>query len=325
MHLGMSLSQKLDPRLELDQKLEEKLAQKAKTVIALKQHLEIEHWVKGLIRWVDEHKRWQDFDKWGFKFQYGLIPSKMTPYKMAGFAHCFYDHFEALFGRISRGDWTIFVAEDLAPTEFREDVALHERGEEISLGNHYFASQLEFAGVKRGRKTGKYIKWIDTTYPTKFVDLTENVCSILPQELREELEQKGRENKETYLAQDMIDKYPLPTKVLELVVKYDDVNKNVEEMVIECVGPCQQAIYGASTIDEAVFSVNKIMAPILQKISGKQARVLVPGRMNAALKLPLSALREYFAKVTGKTLSLTDDFFTLYHLAKDKKQIVSVV
>ncbi|MBI4140417.1 hypothetical protein HY485_01125 [Candidatus Woesearchaeota archaeon] len=293
--------------------------------MTLKQHLELEHWVKGLIKWVDDNKRWQNFDKWGFKFQYGLIPSKMTPYKMAGFAHCFYDPVEALFGRISRGDWTLFVVEDLAPLEFREDVALHERGEEISLGNHYFASQLEFAGVKRGRKTGKYVKWIDANYPTKFVDLTENVCSILPEELRAELEQKERENKETYTAQDMIDKYPLPTKVLELVVKYDDVNKYVREMIMGCIGPCQQAIYMASTIDEAVRAVNGIITPILRKISGKQARVVVPGRINAALELPLRVLREYFIKVTGKPLALTNDFFTLYNSAKEGKQIIGVV
>lgn len=325
MNLGMSLNQRIEPRVELEQRLEEKLAQKAQTVMALKQHLEIEHWVRGLIQWVDEHKRWQNFDKWGFKFQYGLIPSKMTPYKMAGFAHCFHDPFEALFGKINRGDWTLFVVEDLAPPEFRDDVALHERGEEISLGNHYFASQLEFAGVKKGRKTGKYIQWIDAQYPTKFVDLTENVCSVLPEELRAELEQKGQENKETYLAQDMIDKYPLPTKVLELVLKYDDMNKDVEEMVIGCVGPCQQAIYSASTIDEAVRAVNGIIVPKLQRISDKQARVLVPARMNAALDLPLKALREYFIQVTGKPLNLTNDFFTLYNLAKERKQIVEVM
>ena len=325
MNLGMNIYQRLEPRFELEQRVEQKLAQRTETVMALEQHLEIENWVKGLIHWVDDKKRWQNFDKWGFKFQYGLIPSKMTPYKMAGFAHCFNDPFEALFGRISRGDWTIFVVEDLAPPEFREDVALHERGEEISLGNHYFASQLEFAGVKKGRKTGKYIKWIDTEYPTKFVDLTENVCSILPEELREELEKKGRENKETYIAQDMINKYPLPAKVLELVVKYDDVNQQVEDLIRDCIGPCQQAVYTASTINEAVSAVNRIIIPALRKISDKQAHVLVPSRMNAALDIPFKALREYFVKVTGKAVLLTNDFFALYNLAKDGKQIVSMV
>lgn len=324
MNLSMSMSPRQEQRLELEQRLEEKLQQKVEQVMTLKQHLELEHWVIGVIRWVDEHKKWQTFDKWGFKFQYGLIQSKITPYKMAGFAHCFYNPFEAFFGRISRGDWTLFVVEDFAPLKFREDVALHERGEELSLGNHYFASQLEFAGVKKGRKTGEYIKWIDANYPTKFVDLTENVCSILPEELRAELEHKESENKETYVAQDLIAKYPLPTAVMKKVIAYDEINEGAKEIILNCIGPCQQAVFQAGSVDEAVNSVNQIISDALRKVPNKKARVLVPQRMNASLELPFKVLREYFVKVTGKPLCLVDDFEALYRTIKEGKSVVNV-
>ena len=59
--------------------------------------------------------RWKQFKKWGFNFRYGLVPYNKVKNVAAeygpGFSHCFYEP----FFRFDKGDWSLFVVDDMIP------------------------------------------------------------------------------------------------------------------------------------------------------------------------------------------------------------------
>ena len=148
LSLGMSLrlepelrtEQRLEHKLRLEQKLEQMLQHQLNPKVILAQYLEQEDFIKGLIRWADDNNSWVNFDKDGFDFRYAVLPYEIAKpiadQYGPGFAHCLYNPFE---GRV-RGQWNLFVVRDMIDPNFEDFVALHERGEELSLGNHYFSS-----------------------------------------------------------------------------------------------------------------------------------------------------------------------------------------
>ena len=186
MSMSTSMSLRMDMRPMLVQKLEQRIEQSIDMAITLTQYLAREEIVQGLIRYADENKTWVDVDKDGFQYTFANVPyglAKPLARRLGpGFAHCLYDPFE---GRV-KGEWTLFVVGDMYP-EMPANVpfiSIHERGEEISLGDHYFASQLEFAQVAKEAEEVGYGKFINTHHPSKFVDLTQKInFPILPKEL----------------------------------------------------------------------------------------------------------------------------------------------
>jgi hypothetical protein len=258
MGLGLSLSlsprleQRLDLRQRLEQRLEQRLAQQLTLKIGLELYLEREELFNGFMAWADEHNSWAEFDKDGFKFTYARIPYRLAKpiadrYGF-GFAHCQYNPFDALINgkkvALARGDWTLFVVGDKIDSGLEDFVAIHERGEQLSLGDHYFASQLEFALASKRRVMGKYVQFIDREAPTKFVDLAQKVhFPILPEELVDFLKSQGKRNdEELRIAEKLIDKYPLPLGVLKLMEKYDNATETVCEAIRKGVGFTQYAL-----------------------------------------------------------------------------------
>lgn len=327
--MGLSLclipSLRQEQKLELEQRIEQRVEQRQVMTIGLQQYLEQEDFFKGLIEWTNENNRWKEFKKWGFNFKYGSVPYEKVKHIADeygfGFAHCFYESFFTF----DKGDWSLFIVDDIISKEYEDIIALHERGEELSLGDHFFASKLEFAGVKRINKVRNYVKLIDNKYPTKFVDLAEKVFfPILPDDLRNYLEQRDKQhNKEIDIAEEMIEKYPLPESVMKLVVKYDDINEKVEKEFNEFLGPCQKAIYHAVSLEGVLNSINKIISDSIGNIPEEYIRVLVPRRMKARISIPLDILKKDFNRKTNCDLDISYDLFELYNNIKNGKLVVT--
>lgn len=342
MDLNQRMDQRLEQRLKLEQRLEARLyKQQINLDMALEQYLEQEDIIKGFIRWANEHNSWVNFNKSGFKFVYAALP-----YKIAGpiadkvgigFAHCFYEPFEALFCgekiAYAKGDWTLFVVKDMIPKELVDFVAIHERGEEISLGNHYFASQLEFALVSKRGKLKKYVDHIDENYPSKFIDLTQEVMfPVLPKELIEYLENEGKRNKkELERAEELIDEYPLPSRVLRLMDKYDNTTEKICKIIRKEIGTVQNELSTLSKVgtayvppEEIADLVNNYLSQTLRNIDTTQARVVSRARTNEELRMFSEIIGREAFKASGRHLIILKDFELIYRDAINNRRLVTV-
>ncbi|PIN81061.1 hypothetical protein COV13_02615 [Candidatus Woesearchaeota archaeon CG10_big_fil_rev_8_21_14_0_10_32_9] len=264
--LSLQLRQELSQQQKLEQKIEQKveLNQKLSQKVSLELYLEVEDFMKGLIRKVNNRNSWKNFNKHDFKFTYAAVKYAEVKHIVdvtgPGFAHCQYNMFDG----IQRGDWTLFVVTDMIPTEFEQYVALHERGEQLSLGNHYFASKLEFAAVGKDWITKKYASWIDQKMPTKFTDLTIPVLfPLIPDDFLDELRNMGNDVDEQRHAEDFIEENPLPELVMKKALTYEQINQDLISTMIKSIGPAQQAIYNASLKsgdpNVALLEVQKIL------------------------------------------------------------------
>jgi hypothetical protein len=347
MELGLSLdtglSLRQEHRLELEERLEQVAELRAEQGLhlTLAQYLTKEDYVRELIDWVEEHKRWKKFEKWGFNFSYGLVPYERVKNVADewgyGFSHCFYDSWEAMFCgekvALAKGDWTLFVVErpDVVPKSQEKIIALHERGEQLSLGDHFFASKLEFAGVKRDIMVREYIRWMDKHYPQHFVDLTEPCLeATLPDELRDELEQQGwKDNEELKIAERMIEDYPMPTDALKLSLKYDETNEKVGKELAKVLGPCQAVIHSSildkpKSPEEDAASINQILHKAIMSIPQEEIRVLVPRRTGIYLEPMLNTLKGDFAKAHNHYLDISYNVSDWYESARKEEPIAKI-
>lgn len=284
--LGMQQVQTMGQRLE--QKLEQKLSQQLVQTMTLAQYLVQEDIINGLIRWTTENNAWAQFNKDGFNFEYAKVPyavaKPIADIAGFGFAHCQFNTLEELTlgGDIARakGQWTLFVVDDIIPNGLEDFVALHERGEELSIGDHYFASQLEFAYANKMRKIAPYINLIDKEYPSKFVDLTQRVMfPILPDELRDFLEKEGRNHfEELDDAEELIENYPIPVTVLRKMEKYERITERACSLIREAMGKTQDLILKTSKspdefYEKAARIANNVFRNNLKGISPEVLKV----------------------------------------------------
>jgi len=345
MGMRMSFEMRMEPRLEqrmqLEPRLEQLLEMQMKQEITLKQYLAQESLIEGFIRWTEENNSWASFNKDGFQFRYATLPYKIAKpicdIAGNGFAHCLYDAFEALIcGRktaLAKGEWVLFVVRDMIPKEMEGFVALHERGEEISLGDHYFASQLEFAYAQKRRKIRKYISFVDKEAPNKFVDLTQRVLfPVLPQELVEYLQEQGKRNKtELEIAEKLIEKYPLPTSVLSLVAKYEEETEKICNLISErTTGNTQRQLsklFGIQPYtppEKAADLINEILSKTLVYIDPKIVRGVSRLRVNDALRTFYQVVNRQVLEKTRRSLEMPVDFSSAYEDALDNKKLVKV-
>src|SRR3989344_4728801 len=334
MSLGMSLS--LSPRLEqnqrmkLEQKLESKLEHQQALTLSLGQYLQKEDIIQGFIRYANDHNTWTSFEKEGFNFSYARLPYKIAKpiadKTGVGFAHCLYNPFEGLVA----GHWTLFVVHDLIPKKFEEIVALHERGEEISLGNHYFASQLEFSYAKKIRTEKTYREWIDQEYPSKFVDLTQEVLfPILPEEVLERL--KGRRNeKEISVSENMINEHPFSTGLLKLMNRYEietiRLANRVHKQASGTQGKIIKQIVSAPrfSIAENALTIGKDLSDIMKEISPRRYQVVSKIRIEQEYGLFKKIVLDEVFKLHEKHIILPENFNAAYYDFQDNKPLASV-
>lgn len=344
MHMGMSQSmsmchemvqtqsqqQRLEHRQELEQKLEHKLEHQQKHEIKLEQYLHQEDFIKGLIRWTQENKAWVKFKKLGFDFKYASVPYKMAQpiadIAGCGFAHCMYDPFDYGAG-YSRGSWTLFVVNDLVPKNFHDLVAIHERGEQLSLGNHYFASKLEFAAAKEQSKLVKYVKFIDEEHPSKFYDVTQEVLfPILPDDLRESLEENKVLDEEVARAEELIGKNPIHESVLRMVFKYEALNQHVYESLRKIIGPTQLAVANALAnpgrrIEEVADIVDRNLSAVLRVIDPHDAKALSRSGLNELLNDFFVMINHNVYDELRRTVQIETNFPTAYAAAINNRRV----
>jgi len=327
---------KLEQRLALKQKLALKLEKQLVMKITLEQYCDLEEVINGLIDWTNQHKKWALFDKNGFKFEYACVPYRLAEpiadKAGCGFAHCQY----APFRDVQANAWTLFVVENMVPKELIDFVALHERGEELSIGNHYFASQLEFAYVRKRTKIQSYINFIESDYPSKFTDLTQKVLfPILPEELIERLNSAGKRNQvELEMAEKLIEEYPLASNVLRRIDKYERATERVEEILRNCMGSAQRKLYEmklAGMADKkAIYSpqaaaelVNNELSNSLRSIDTRIAHVVSRARVNEVMRAVSEQLNHMVMSETRRGLYIPQDFATAYKAAINNKTLVT--
>jgi hypothetical protein len=339
MNLGMeqSMSQRMDQRMELEQRLEMKLEHQQTRIQTLQQYLEQEDVMTGLARWADEHDRWVTFDKAGFNFVYAALPysvAKPVADKCGpGFAHCFHNG----EGFYKRGQWRLFVVTDMLPPEFVDFVAIHERGEQLSFANHFWASRLEFAHVKQQDKVRSYARWIDEKYPRKFNDLTQEVLfPILPDDLAEELRAEApREVDECRHAEDLIQRYGIPTLVLRHIDRYERATQRAMDSIADLVGPTQYEIHerchNARTLTS--YELSKLFAGIMDSrvrgallsLNPKTVKGLCRVRLNEQLERYFSNVRDgiHSDDTSRMHVQVEQDFDIAYKNALAGKNVVS--
>ena len=325
--------QTLDIRQIIQQKLEARLCQQIRQEMTLGQYLIQEDLIRSLIRWADEHNSWVDFNKDRFNFTYAKVPYKLaSPLADVlgpGFSHCLYHPFE---GR-AMGQWTLFVVPDMIPKELTDFVAIHERGEEISLGNHYFASQLEFAYSNKRGKIMKYIKFIDEKYPSKFIDLAQEVFHpILPEELMEFLTQQGKRNQEEIeAAEELIETYPLSKSIISRMDKYGKTTDKIYEYLRVKAGETQRDIADLfekniySSAEETADLVNNCLSTILTAIEPSEARVVSRAQVNDSFNNYKKFVDDVAYAKSRRHLNFPDNFELAYKDALNKRRLVTVI
>ena len=327
--LEMRQELRQEQRLELEQKLEMRLAQQTRLTCDLRQYLVHEDITNSLIKHTDENHRWKGFDQDGFKFAYALVPyalaKPIADQCGAGFAHCQYDTFQ----NRGKGIWTLFVVEELAPPDFRSIIALHERGEQLSLGNHFFASKLEFGYTIMKGKAASYVRWIDTKYPTKFVDLTQEVLyPILPDELveyiRENLPERPNELKE---AERIIKQHHLPNSVLQKIAEYSERNDELKKTLEDLWGRTQQRLFGTivlnvrHTPEEYVRELDETMRATFQDMTARDVKIASPLIFHDIYNEFVEAISTDFYKHTKRQILFPSSFEQVHFLARSKKHL----
>jgi len=340
--LEMKPELRQEQRLKLEARIEARLEQQMVMEMTLAQYLEQEDLVRKFIEWADEHKAWKKFDRDSFDFTFGELPYKIAKpiadVAGLGFAHCMYNPFEALFfGKkvaLAKGNWVLFIVEDKIPTDLKDFVAIHERGEEISLGDHYFSSQLEFALTKKRNSVMDYVRFVDRESPEKFTDLTQKVnFPILPQELIGFLTEQGKRSElELERAEQLIEKYPLPYIVLRKIVRYREITDNVCELLREKAGRTQYTVSKLykpldgiyPTPEELADAVDRVLSETLRAIRENEARVASRNRVNEQMQFFERLVGDEAYKITERHLRIPTDFDKAYKDAKEGKRLVSV-
>jgi len=325
-------------RQELEERLEHRVEQQARQEITLRQYLEKERIIERFLEWADEHNSWREVNKGGFRFSYAGLPYRVAEpvarIAGAGFSHCFYSPFEALIHgekiALAKGDWAKFLVTDMMPVpRLAEPVPMHELGEELSCGDHYLASQLEFAWAVRRRTVSDYFKFVNESYPSKLADLVQKNLHPMPQELKEFLkQQKAKKAEQLQLAQDLIDNYPLPKRVMVKVDQYGGVSDVVcgiiEAEIGQAVNDIQSSLSITASPEAAAGIANRYLSGVLQIIEPEYARVVSRARANEKLKMFEHYVNQQIIPEDRGKVKVETHFPFAYEKAKRGESVVSV-
>lgn len=232
---NLSLSPVLTQRQEMEMRLEQSLPHKQVQKLELTLYMEREEEFKKLFRQALERDDICQYEKHGLHFQYARVQKQEVPFAAqglgCGFAHCLYDQWDVLFYghkvALARGSWLLFVVTDYFhphdfPAAYAEYVAVHEHGEEVTLGEHDLATRLEFSIAKKERKLTRYLTWLEEQAVEKFTDVfSKQTCLVLPdkEEFLQYLEMKSRQEYAARIS-DLIQGMEWPAVALRKLNKY---------------------------------------------------------------------------------------------------------
>jgi hypothetical protein len=283
MALGLGLQLKTILRqsqsLELRQRLEQSLSRELQVTISLKLELKLyrkrEEVVTSLYKEALRQGRVKIYNNHGLLFEYAVVRAKDVPDEIKkhsgyAFSHCLYSGFDALiFGQkyaVSRGSWLLFVIEDLypdIPAQFLEYGAVHERGEQVTLGDHNLASKLEFAIAKEERVLLEYMDWIEANCPTKFGDIFNYQTHLdLPDtDDFQDLLETFASSDEAAKIKSMIEGFRWPTSLLQKLNFYKRKNDELVVVISRAWRAAEMVVYeGKGTLKVLVEEVRRVVA-----------------------------------------------------------------
>ncbi|MFO0704924.1 MAG: hypothetical protein U0517_03095 [Candidatus Andersenbacteria bacterium] len=295
--MSLHLSQALTQRMNLEQSLEQRLSVKQSLKLALKLYLKREDEIKKLYAKALRLGKVYRYKRYGMEFEFACVSVKDTPpeiYKHSGhaFSHCLFNPWEAFFGGIkfalSRGSWLLFVIEDMygepLPQACIDYAAVHERGEQVTLGDHNLASKLEFAIAAKEQKLRWYMEWTEATCPVKFADVfTYQVHVELPQgEEAAELDaclEVFQASAEAQAVRSMMEEFEWPMSLLRKLELYAEANDTMAGHVTRMFESCSVVVSGAST---PIGIINGKIGELLTKELTK----IATGELRRCLSIP---------------------------------------
>ena len=263
--LSLRLSQQLTQREELEMALYQNCVVLQSLQLQLRQYQKRESTFTRLYKRALEKGKVSLYNKHGMKFEYALVSSRdvheyIEKYGYA-FSHCLFNAFDAfLYGKhhaLSRGSWLLFVVEDLFPNDsFKEYAAVHERGEQVTVGDHTAATKLEFSVAKKERQLGEYMSWIEASYPGKFSDVFNYQTHVaLPQsETFQEILEKSLLSEEAQVVQELIQSFEWPRIVLDKLMQYKKKNDRIRTIIVTAFRATEDCFIHSSgkTIKETI-------------------------------------------------------------------------
>ncbi len=222
-------------------------------------------------------------DPYGFRFDYALVKKKDVPPDIisscgGAFAHCLFDPVEAAFaGRraaMKRGEWLLFVVEDMhpgLPDDLKSDWARHEYVEAATAGDHNAATRVEMAVPKIEGRLGKAVDYIEAHSPEKWLD----VCRYqrfpygVPDDPRwGETVSVLSGSPEGRRVQALVESFEWPKEVLKRLEAYERGSQEAEGMLSDAEnGALRQARYApdAGMLDAKIRAISGLMLAGLGK------------------------------------------------------------
>ncbi len=312
----MSLSIRISPQLALRQSLEINLGQvisiKPELKISLTLYKEREGICTKLYKDALKKGNVRQYEGHGMTFEFALVSIKDVPefiYKQCGhaFSHCLMSGWDALLGgqryARSRGSWLLFVIHDMypeMPEKAIEYVAVHERGEMVTLGDHNLASKLEFAIAAKENKLRWYMNWIEVNCPASFADVfSYQVHLDLPdtEKMRDALE-VFQSSEEAELVLNMIEEFEWPYSVLQRLSKYKKVSDEVAGIISRAISSAESYVSSSLRVVQITTSVDAMVKETLHEIVERGFKQYVSiARVGDLWRKQLISLDTKFAEV----------------------------
>lgn len=249
MAIGMRMSQKLEQRQDMIHRLEQAMRIERRMVMEMGLYQRREDHLKKAYATALKRGDVRQYDQHELKFEYARIRRREVPAEWAatdscGFAHCLYSSWNALFFghkiALASGSWLLFVVTDhfqklLFPEEYMRYVAVHEHGEEMTLGEHSLATKLEFAISLTEKRITPYIQFLADHYPTKFTDVFSRQTNIvLPdsEDFRRMLELKSKADYAQSVRK-MIEGFEWPRDILQKLNLYERRSHEAENAIVQ--------------------------------------------------------------------------------------------
>lgn len=289
----LSVSTSLELRMNMECLLEQSLVIVQKQMMGLALYQKREDELVALYKKALARGDVRLYDKHGFKFEIALVLEKEVPAEILrecgpAFSHVLYSGFEALLlghkKALSRGSWLLFAVIDYknVPEKYLEYWAIHERGEQITLGNHNLATKLEFNIAAKEKTLRNYVKWLEENEPDHLANVFAYQMHLdLPDddEFRELLT-ASLQSEEIQHLRNVIEETQWPYLVLQKLSLFDKINMR---------------------IDKEIRAINNFIQLALEKNNGLEVIVEIENSLIARFK-EISTLRKYFSAIRHRAV-----------------------
>lgn len=281
--LSMQISHVLSLRESLETSLEQSLLTIQEPKLSLLLYKKREEKLTRLYRQALRNGRVKKYQKHGIDFEYALLNKKDVPLEIEvygwAFSHCLYNAFDAfLFSRayaLSRGSWLLFVVYDALPHIPQENIeygAVHERGEQVTLGDHNLASKLEFSIAKKEKRLTKYMSWIEKNYPQKFADVFSYQTHLqLPaSDVFQSILELSISSQEALSTKKLIESFHWPYKVLQRLSLYKKKNEEALRVIRKAFRLAEALVDGSTPLVTIIENIKMIMEEELKSVEARK-------------------------------------------------------